>query len=103
MRLENMGHKVLWLILNIHQQLVHLLLSIINWTLKELLHLLTFDVDKVELINQNGDGEYIGLATVYSNVAWDFDENQNLLNLLRYWGIINRLNFCLFLLELNWF
>lgn len=33
---------------------------------------LTFDVDKVELINQNGDGEYIGLATVYSNVAWDF-------------------------------
>ena len=35
---------------------------------------LTFDVDKVELINQNGDGEYIGLATVYSNVAWDFDE-----------------------------
>ena len=35
---------------------------------------MTFDVDKVELINQNGDGEYIGLATVYSNVAWDFDE-----------------------------
>lgn len=60
---------------------------------------LTFDVDKVELINQNGDGEYIGLATVYSNVAWDFDEKPEFVESVEVLGIINRLNFCLFLLN----
>ena len=34
---------------------------------------LTFDVDKAVFLDEDLDGEYAALVTVYSNIAWDFD------------------------------
>lgn len=34
---------------------------------------LTFDVDKAVFLDEDLDGEYAALVTVYSNIKWDFD------------------------------
>lgn len=54
---------------------------------------LTFDVDKAVFLDEDLDGEYAALVTVYSNIAWDFDAKPDFVESIEVLGNNNSAKF----------